>query len=95
MLEQPLFFPQHPAFNSPPTPQHLCDLPDVMPSHWPPLSFSRTCVTYRTQYCPIDFQTLFTPPFRKEAEDFPKGSNYPKHVPMPTYLAYLKSKGIS
>ena len=27
----------------------------------------------------------------REAEDFPRGDNYSKHVPLPTYLAWLQS----
>ena len=46
-----------------------------------------TCVTYRMLCHAIGHQVLPTQPLPGEAEDFPRGDNHPKHVPLLTYLA--------
>ena len=56
-------------------------------------SLCSTCVTYRTPCHAIGHQLLPTQPLPKEAEDFPRGGRYFKHVPPPTYLIYLSPKG--
>ena len=40
---------------------------------------------YRTPCHAIDHQML-----HREAEDFPRGGNYPKQVPQPTWFTYLQ-----
>ena len=57
-------------------------------------SLSTTCVTYRTPCHSIDNQLLPTQPLPREAEDFPRGDKYFKHVVLPTYLIYFSPKGL-
>ena len=53
--------------------------------------FSSTYVTYGMPCHTIGRQMLHTPnPLPREAEDFPRGGNYSKHLPLPTYLAWLQ-----
>ena len=47
-------------------------------------SLCSNLVTYRM---PCHAISLLSP---KEAEDFSGGGNHPKHVPLPTYLAWLQ-----
>ena len=56
------------------------------------LSLCSTCVTYRTSCHAIGCQVLPTQPLPREAEDFPRGERYFKHVPPLTYLIYLSPK---
>ena len=49
-----------------------------------------SCVTYRTLCHAIGHQVLPTQSLPREAEDFPRGGNHFKHVPLPTYLAWLQ-----
>ena len=58
---------------------------------YPPLC--STCVTYRTLCHAIGHQMLPTQPLPREAEDFPRGDQYFKHVPPLTYLIYFSLKG--
>ena len=46
-------------------------------------------VTYGTPCCSIGHQVLPTQSLPREAEDFSRGSKYPKHVPLPAHLDYL------
>ena len=43
----------------------------------------------------IGHLALPTQPLPREAEDFPSGGKYPKHVLLPTNLADVLAKGIS
>ena len=45
-----------------------------------------TCVTYGAPCHARGHQVLFIP---REAEDFRRGDNHSKHVPLPTHLAWL------
>ena len=56
-------------------------------------SLCSTCVTYRTPCHAIGHQVLPTQPMSREAEDFPRGDKYFKHVPPLTYLIYFSPKG--
>ena len=56
-------------------------------------SLCSTCVTYRTLCNAIGHQVLPTQPLPREAEDFPRGDKYFKHVPLLTYLIYFSPKG--
>ena len=56
-------------------------------------SLCSTCVTYRTPCHAIGHQVLPTQPLPREAEDFPRGDKYFKHVPPFTYLIYFSPKG--
>ena len=56
------------------------------------LSLCSTYVTYRTPCHAIGHQVLPTQPLPREAEDFPRGDKYFKHVPLPTYLIYFSPK---
>ena len=69
-------------FDLPPFPTQSVRLPLVT---YP--SLCSTCVTYRTLCRAIVHQVL--PTLNGEAEDFPRGNNHPKHVPLLTYLAWL------
>ena len=60
-----------------------------MPCHWSPLLFPGTCVTCRMPYHAIGLQVLSAQPIPRKAEDFPRSGKYPKHVPVPTYIAYV------
>ena len=53
-------------------------------------SLRSPCVTYKTLCHAIGHQVLPTQPLPREAEDFPRGGNHFKHVPLPTYLAWLQ-----
>ena len=53
-------------------------------------SLCSPCVTYGTLCHAIGHQVLPTQPLPREAEDFPRGDNHSKHVPLPTYLAWLQ-----
>ena len=76
-------------FDSPPPPSHPFLTKSVrLPLVTYPSLFS-TCVTYRTLCHTIGHQVLPTQPLPGEAEDFPRGDNHPKHVPLLTYLAWL------
>ena len=75
-------------FDSPPFPTQSVRLPLVT---YP--SLCSTCVTYRTLCHAIGHQVLPTQPLSREVEDFPRGDNYFKHVPPPTYLIYFSPKG--
>ena len=57
-------------------------------------SLCSTCVTYGTPCHAIRHQVLFTQPLTREAEDFPRGDRYFKHVPLLKYLIYLSPKEI-
>ena len=58
-------------------------------------SLCSTCVTYRTPCHVIGHQVLPTQPLLpREAEDFPRGDKYFKHVPLLTYLIYFSPKGV-
>ena len=81
MPEQPLLFTywllRHPVFLIPPPfPTQSVRLPLVT---YP--SLCSTCVTYRTPSHGIGHQVLPTQPLPREAEDFPRGDKYFKHVP--------------
>ena len=69
-------------FDSPPSPTQSVRLPLVTYS-----SLCSTCVTYRTPCLAIGHQVLPTQPSHRTAEDFPRGGNQPKYVPLLTYLA--------
>ena len=56
-------------------------------------SLCSTCVTYRTPCYSIGHQVLPTQPLPREAEDFPRGDKYFKHVHLLTYLIYFSPKG--
>ena len=56
-------------------------------------SLCSTCVTYRTLCHALGHQVLPTQSLPREAEDFPRGDKYFKHVPPPTYLIYFTPKG--
>ena len=56
-------------------------------------SLCSTYVTYRTPCHSIGHQVLPTQPLPREAEDFPKGDKYFKHMPPPTYLIYFSPEG--
>ena len=75
-------------FDSPPFPTQLVRLLLVT---YP--SLCSTCVTYRTPCHAIGHQVLPTQPLPREAEDFPRGDKYFKHVPLLTYLIYFSPKG--
>ena len=47
-------------------------------------SLCSTCMTYRTPCHSIGHQVLPAQPLPREAEDFPRGDKYIKHVPPPT-----------
>ena len=47
-------------------------------------------VTYRTPCHASGHQVLPTQHLPREAEDFPRGGSHSKHVPQPTYLAWLQ-----
>ena len=49
-----------------------------------------TYVTYRIPYHASSHQVLPTTPLAREAEDFPRGGNHSKHVPLLIYLAWLQ-----
>ena len=53
-------------------------------------SLCSTCVTYRMPCHAIGHQALPTQPLPREAEDFPRGDNHSKHMPLLTYLAWLQ-----
>ena len=53
-----------------------------------------TCVTYRMPCYSIGQQVFPTQLLPREAEDFPRGSKYPKDVPLSTYLDNLQQKDI-
>ena len=58
-------------------------------------SLCSPCLAYRTLCHAIGHKVLPTlaatlPPLPREAEDFPRGDNRSKHVPLPTCLAYLQ-----
>ena len=53
-------------------------------------SLCRTYVTYRTPCHASGHQVLPTQTLPRKAEDFPRGENHSKHVPLPTYLAWLQ-----
>ena len=55
-------------------------------------SLCSTCVTYRTPCHAIGHLVLPTQPIPREAEDFPRGDKYFKHVPALTYLIYFSPK---
>ena len=94
MPMQPLLFaywlPRHPVF--------LIYLPIPKQSVRPPLvtyhSLCSTSVTYRTPCHAIGHQVLPTQHLPREAEDFPRGDKYFKHVPPLTYLTYFSLKGV-
>ena len=73
------------------TVQPLCDLCNTMSCHWSPGASHPSCVSY-----PGPTPTRFhpdcnpSPPFPREAENFPRGDNHSKHVPLLTYLAWLQ-----
>ena len=56
-------------------------------------SLCSTCVTYRMLCHAIGHQVLPTQPLFREAEYFPRGDKYFKHVPPLTYLIYFSPKG--
>ena len=58
-------------------------------------SLCSTCVTYGTPWHAIRHQVLPTQPLPREAEDFPRGDRYFKHVPLLKYLIYLSPKEIT
>ena len=72
-------------FDSPPFPTQSVRLPLV---NYP--SLCSTCVTYRIPCHAIGHQVLPTQPLPREVEEFPRGGNHPKHVPLLTYLAWLQ-----
>ena len=49
-----------------------------------------TYVTCRIPYHASSHQVLPTTPLAREAEDFPRGGNHSKHVPLLIYLAWLQ-----
>ena len=53
-------------------------------------SLCSTCVTYRAPCHAAGHQVLPNQPLPREAEDFPRGNNHPKHVPLLTYLVSLQ-----
>ena len=55
-------------------------------------SLCSTCVTYRTICHATGHEVLPTQSIRREAEDFPRGDKYFKHVLPPTYLIYFSPK---
>ena len=48
-------------------------------------------VTYRTPYHANSHQALSTKPLPKEADNFYRGGNHSKYVPLLTYLTWLRS----
>ena len=65
---------------------HTCDLWDAKPRQ---RSLTLTCDLRDAM--PRLRSTTFIP---REAEDFPRGDSYFKHVPLPAYLIYLSPKGL-
>ena len=57
-------------------------------------SLCSTCVTYRTPCHASDHHLLPNQPLPREAEDFPRGEKYFKHVSLLTYLIYFSPKGV-
>ena len=55
-------------------------------------SLCSPCVTYGTLCHAIDHQVLPTQPLSREAEDFPRGDKYFKHVPPLIYLICLSPR---
>ena len=53
-------------------------------------SLCRAYVTYRMTCHARGHQALPTQPLPREAEDFPRGDNHSKHVPLLTYFAWLQ-----
>ena len=73
-------------YNSHPFPTQSVRLPLVTYS-----SLCSTCVTYRMPCHCSSHQLLPTQPLPREAGDFPRGGSHSKHVPLLTYLTWLKS----
>ena len=57
-------------------------------------SLCNICVTYRALHHTSGDQMLPTQPLAREAEDFPRGEKYFKHVPLLSYLIYFSPKEI-
>ena len=53
----------------------------------PSIRSVRLSVTYGTSCCTFGHQVLPTQPFPREVEDFPRGGNHSKHMPLLTCLA--------
>ena len=53
-------------------------------------SLCSPCVTYATLCHTISHQVLPTPPLRREAEEFLRGGNHSKHVPLPLCLDWFQ-----
>ena len=53
-------------------------------------SLCSPCVTYATLCHTISHQVLPTPPLRREAEEFSRGGNHSKHVPLPLRLDWFQ-----
>ena len=51
-----------------------------------------TCVTYGLHATPLVIECFPPQPLPKDVEDFPKGGNYFKHVPLFTYLICFTPK---
>ena len=87
ILRQPLLFVYW-------LPKHPVSLFNLTQSVRPPMvtypSFCSTCVTYETLCHAIGHRVLPTQPLSREAEDFPRGGNHSKHMPLLTYLAWLQ-----
>ena len=59
------------------------------------LTLQLLCVTYGTPCRDIGHKVLPTQPLPREAEEFPRGDKYLKHVPLSIYLAYFPLKGVT
>ena len=72
--------------------QHLRYLRDAMPRQWSPGALQLPWNPYRPTATPeVAHSHTFIP---REAEDFPRGDEHFKHVPLLTYLIYLSPKDL-